>query len=148
MIKVILLTDVPRVGNRYQIKEVKEGFAQNVLIRKGLAELATPQALAKLNLQKEKIEKIRSSEDKIFSNLISQINDIKIVIKEKTNEKGHLFSAVSKKKIAEEIKNKTGLEIEENHLIIPEPIKEIGSYQIKIKKGNKEGSCEVVIEKI
>jgi hypothetical protein len=46
--KVILLTDVPKVGNRYDVKDFADGYAKNVLIAKGLAELATPHALMKL----------------------------------------------------------------------------------------------------
>ena len=145
--KVILLTDVPKVGNKYEVKEFKEGYAQNVLIARGLAELATPQTMARLNARKEKINRQREQEDKTFSSLISKINNQTITIQEKANDKGHLFFAVPKKDISQAIKNATGLELDENHIILPKPIKEIGPHQIKIKKGNKEGECTIVIEK-
>jgi large subunit ribosomal protein L9 len=55
--KVILLADVPKVGNRYDIKDLKEGYAPNVLISKGLACLATKAELAKLDDMKNKMER-------------------------------------------------------------------------------------------
>ncbi len=55
--KVILLTDIPKVGNKYDVKEFKEGYAQNVLLSKGLACLATKSELAKLDDRKNKLKK-------------------------------------------------------------------------------------------
>ncbi len=56
--KVILLTDIPKVGNKYDVKEFKEGYAQNVLLAKGLAILATPGELVKIEDRKKKMLKI------------------------------------------------------------------------------------------
>ena len=55
--KVILLTDIPKVGNKYDVKDFKEGYAQNVLLAKGLACLATKAELAKLDDRKRVMEK-------------------------------------------------------------------------------------------
>ncbi|MBF0398438.1 MAG: 50S ribosomal protein L9 [Desulfobacterales bacterium] len=145
--KVILLTDVIKLGNRHEIKELKDGYA-NMLISRGLAELATPQTIARLSAIQEKVSKQKEQENKIFSELITKVNNKVITLKEKTNEKGHLFFAVPKKDISQAIKNITGLEIDENHIIIPKPIKEIGSHQIKIKKGDKEGECTIIVDKV
>ena len=60
--KVILLTDIPKVGNRYDVKEFKDGYAINVLISKGLAEMATPHALGKLASKKAEMDKKRKEE--------------------------------------------------------------------------------------
>ncbi|HQC46340.1 MAG TPA: 50S ribosomal protein L9, partial [Candidatus Paceibacterota bacterium] len=54
--KVILLTDVPKIGNRYDVKELKDGFAQNALIAKGLAVLATKSELAKIENRKKETD--------------------------------------------------------------------------------------------
>jgi large subunit ribosomal protein L9 len=145
--KVILLTDVPKVGNRYDVKDFNSGYAQYALIAKGLAELATPQAMARLEAHKQKVLKQKAEDDKVFSELITKVNNKVIILKEKANEKGHLFFAVPKKEIIKEIKNSTGLDIDEDHIVILKPIKEIGSHKIKIKKGDKEGECIIIIEK-
>ncbi len=144
--KVILTTDVPKVGNRYDIKDFKEGYAQNVLISKGLAILATPGALANLASKKAQMEKKRDDEIKVFESLISSINNIKINIKVKANEKGHLFKAISHRDVATAIKEITGIEIEESAIVI-DNIKELGTHSVIIKKGNKSGKCEIVVEK-
>jgi len=144
--KIILNTDVPKVGNRHDIKDFKDGYA-NILIAKGLAVLATPQALSNLAARKAQSEHKKEEEMKIFDSLISSINNKKIEIKVKANEKGHLFKSVNSLDIVTAIKNITGIEIEEDSIVM-EHIKELGTYNIGIKKGNKKGNCEVVVIKI
>jgi large subunit ribosomal protein L9 len=143
--KVILLTDVPKVGKRYDVKDFKDGYAINVLISKGLAELATPQALLKLESKKNEMSKKRQDEEKSFAQLISSIDNKKIVIKVKANEKGHLFKSIGPKDIALAIKKETGLVFDED-VIIAHHIKELGSHKVKIKKGDQRGECEVILE--
>ena len=143
--KVILLADVPKVGNRYDVKDLKEGYAQNVLISKGLAILATKAELAKLDDMKEKMERKRQEEIKIFKELVSSINNKSIKIKVKANDKGNLFKSVSPKDVIDAIKKDTGIEIEEKSLVM-EHIKVLGSHKVTIKKGDQKGECEVIVE--
>ena len=141
--KIILTADVPKVGNRYELKEFKDGYA-NILIARGVATLATPQALASLEAKKAQNEKKKEEEMKAFDSLISSINNTKIEIKVKANEKGHLFKSVSAKDVALAIKEITGIEIEEDAIFMNH-IKELGSHVVEIKKGNRKGKCEVVV---
>jgi large subunit ribosomal protein L9 len=145
--KVILLTDVPKVGNRYDVKDLKEGYAQNVLIARGLAELATPHALSKLEAKKAAMNKKKEEEAQAFDALISSINGTQITIKAKANEKGHLFKAVSAHDIAHAIKTISGIEIDTDAIVIGQ-IKELGSHTITVKRGNKTGKCVIVVEAI
>src|SRR5680860_1422432 len=92
--KVILLTDVPKVGNRYEVKEFKDGYARNVLIAKGLAILATPKALIDLNKKKSEMTNKKKEEDDTFNSLLNNIKSKKIILKVKANEKGHLFKGI------------------------------------------------------
>jgi len=143
--KVILLTDVPKVGNRYDVKDFKEGYAQNVLLAKGLAELATPQALAKIAARKADMDRKKESEMKSFNELISSVNNKVIVIKVKSNEKGHLFKAVSPKDVVDAIKKSSGVEVDEDTIVL-DHIKELGSYNVLIKKNGRQGKCQIVVE--
>ena len=145
--KVILITDVPKVGNRDDIKELSAGYAENVLISKGKAILATPKALADLANRKSSLIKKREDEAKAFASLISTIDNKKILIKVKTNEKGHLFKAVSQSDISKAIKDLTGLMIDEGTIIM-DHIKEVGSHSVVIKKGDLSGKCEIQVEAI
>jgi large subunit ribosomal protein L9 len=143
--KVILLTDIPKVGNKYDVKDFKEGYAQNVLLSKGLAELATPQALAKLEAHKAHTVKKKEEEMKIFEDLISMVGKTTVTIFAKANEKGHLFKAVNPHDVAEAIKKSSGVEVDE-HAIVMDHIKELGMHTVRIKKGEREGKCQIVVE--
>ena len=89
--KVILLTDVPKIGNRYDVKELKDGFAQNALIAKGLAILATKSELAKIENRKKETDQKKALGNRLFEEILSKVNDKEIIIKAKANDKGHLF---------------------------------------------------------
>ena len=143
--KVILLTDIPKVGNRYDVKDFAQGYAQNVLLSKGLAELATPHNLAKLEAKKALLNKKKDEENKLFAELISSINNKIIIIKVKANEKGHLFKSVSAHDVAIAIKSETGIDIDE-HSISMDHIKELGNHKVIIKKGDKQGECEISVQ--
>ena len=145
--KVILLTDIPKVGNKYDVKEFKEGYAQNVLLAKGLACLATKAELAKLEDKKKQIEKKKENEMKIFNDLINSVDNQIITIKVKANEKGHLFKAVGPRDVVQAIKDNIGIEIDEKSLVV-DHIKSIGSHKILIKKGDKKGECIIKVEAI
>lgn len=145
--KVILITDVPKVGNRDDIKELSAGYAENVLISKGKAILATPKALADLANRKSSLIKKKEDEAKAFASLISIIDNKKVLIKVKTNEKGHLFKAVNQSDISKAIKDLTGLMIDENTIVMNH-IKEIGSHSVVIKRGDLSGKCEIQVEAI
>ena len=143
--KIILTTDVPKIGNKYDIKDFKNGYA-NLIMSKGLAILATPAALSNLENMKKEGEKKKEEGMKAFDSLVSSINNTKLNIKVKANEKGHLFKAVGPRDIVGAVKKVTGVDIDEGSIIM-ENIKEIGTHKIEIKKGSKKGICEVVIEK-
>lgn len=143
--KVILLTDVPKVGNKYDVKDFKEGYAQNVLLSKGLAVLATKSELTKLDQRKEQMNKKREEEEKAFDSLISSVNGQMIVVKVKANDKGHLFKSVGPRDVCDAIKKIAGVSVDED-LIEMNNIKEVGTHSVIIKKGGKSGKCNVVVE--
>lgn len=141
--KIILTTDVPKVGNKYDLKEFKDGYA-NTLIARGVALMATPKAIADLNAKKVQIEKKKEDEMKMFESIISSIDNKKIEIKAKSNEKGHLFKSIYIEDVILAIKKIIGIEIDKDSIIMSH-IKEIGSHIIEIKKGDKKGKCEIII---
>ncbi len=144
--KIILLEDVPKVGNRYDVKTFKDGFAQNVLIARGLAILATSKALSRLDDKKDLINKKKDQKIKTFTDLIKSLESKKLMIKVKCNEKGHLFKSVNSSDIVEVVKSETGLIINENDIDTGH-IKELGKHIIKLKNGEKEGKFEIDVVK-
>lgn len=143
--KVILLTDIPKVGNKYDVKDFKEGYAQNVLLSKGLACLATKAELAKLEDRKRVMQKKKEEEIQSFKNLISSVSGKSITIKVKANEKGHLFKSVGPHDVFLAIKESMGVEIDEKSIIM-EHIKTLGSHTVSIKKGDMKGECNIEVE--
>jgi len=143
--KIILLTDIPKVGNKYDVKDFKEGYAQNVFLSKGLACLATKAELAKIEDRKKQMLKKKEEEIELFNKLISSVDGRVITIKVKANEKGHLFKSVGPHDVIIAIKENMGIEIDEKSLIM-DHIKDVGSHKVSIRMGDKKGECNIVIE--
>jgi large subunit ribosomal protein L9 len=145
--KVILTQDVPKIGNKDDVKDFPDGFAQNVLLSKGKAILATPKALADLETRRANKKRKKEEDLKIFSEMIKTLNDQKIIVKVKTNEKGKLFKSVNEKDVSVSIKDSTGLDFNPENIIM-DHIKEIGLHKIILKNGELEGKCEVSVESV
>src|SRR3989344_2702155 len=97
--KVIFLHDVPRVGKKYDVKEVNDGYATNFLLPRKLAEAATSQALSNLEKRKKTIDIEREVQEALLVKNLEAIKGKTITITAKTDEKGHLFSKIHSKEI-------------------------------------------------
>jgi large subunit ribosomal protein L9 len=146
--KIIFLQDVPRVGKKYDIKEVNDGYVMNFLIPRKLAELATSSAVASLEKRKKNIEIEREVQEDLLMKNLEEIKGKTIIIKGKANEKGSLFKAIHKKEIVEEMKKQNHADINEDFIVLLKPIKEIGEFDIPIEIKNKKSSFKLVVEKI
>ena len=143
--RVILLQDIINVGKKYEIKEVKNGYARNFLLVKGLAKPVTKEALLWLETQKE-IETKKVEEDlKKSQELASAVDDQEVNIAVKIGPEGQLFEGVSAQKIAEKLKE-MGFEIKKTQIDLPKPIKELGEFPVKIKfEHNLEAEIKIII---
>ncbi len=136
--KIILLKDVPKVGRKYDIKEVAEGYALNMLIPRGLAKIATKDAVAKVEqLKANDLTNKKIQEELLLKNL-EVIRNLKIDIKEKANEKGHLFAGVTRERVFEEVTKATRLTLNIDSIILDKPIKEIGEHKITVEAMGKK----------
>ncbi len=144
--KVILTKDVVKIGNKYDVKEFSDGYAQNVLISKGLAIRATPVELAKLEERKKAQLKRKQDEDKQFNDVIAKVKENNIVLKIKSNEKGHLFRSVQKDEIVKIIKDLTSYDISLENITFKNVIKEVGHHTVLIKKGDVSGEFSIIVE--
>lgn len=145
--KVILLQDVEKIGNKFDVKEVKNGYARNFLIAKGLAKPATKEALEWLAVQKEITEKKAEESLKKVQEMTSAIDSREIIIPVKVGDEDQLFESISPQKIVEKLKE-AGFEIKKSQLVISEPIKELGEFPVKIKfEHNLEAEIQVIVTK-
>ena len=141
--KVILKQDIKRVGQKYEIKKVADGYANNFLIPKKLAEFASSEAIKKAEALKAAGETETVVKEKELQEKLEILRGAKIVLKRKANEKGHLFEQVHPEEIATALQEQMKIEIPLELLKIEKPIKEIGEHKISV--GNK-GEFTLLIE--
>jgi large subunit ribosomal protein L9 len=145
--KVILLQDVENLGKRFEIKEVKDGYARNFLIPNGLAKPATKDVLKWLEVQKEIQSKKAEGVLKEIQESASAVDDREIVVSVKVGEDDQLFESVTSQMILEKLKE-GGFDIKKNQIILEEPIKELGEFPVKIKfEHNLEAEIKVIVVK-
>lgn len=130
--KVILLQDIESLGKKYEIKEVKDGYARNFLLPNKLIRPATKQALKWLDGQKEIIEKQAEEGLKMAQDLASSLDGYEITIPVKVGEEGQLFESINSQKIAEGLKEK-GFNIKKSQVELKDTIKELGEFPVNIK---------------
>ena len=143
--KVILLQDIEKIGKKYDVKEVKDGYARNFLFPKRLVKLATEEAVAWLEMQKE-IEAKKAEEFlKKFQEVASSVDGREVVVPMKIGEEGQLFESVSPQLISEKLKE-MGFDVKKTQIIVENPIKEIGEFPVKIKfDHNLESEIKVIV---
>jgi large subunit ribosomal protein L9 len=133
--KVILQQDVKGQGKKGQLVEVSEGYARNFLLPRKLAIEATTDAINTLNL-KEKARKAEEARQKAEAEAISgKLKDCPVKLTAKAGNGGKLFGAVTTKEIAEGLKKQYNIDIPKQKLVLDEPIKSFGTYQVKAKLG-------------
>jgi len=146
--KVIFLEDIPRVGKRYEIKEVNDGYAINFLFPKKLAEPATKEAIKKLEQKQKEIQIEKEIQLELLEKSLKELKDKVVILKVKADEKGHLFSGIHKKEIVEALEKEHRAKVGEEFLILEKPIKEIGEFEIPVEIKNKKSSLKLLIEKL
>jgi len=145
--KVILLKDVDKIGNKFDVKEVKSGYARNFLIAKGLAKPATKEVLEWVAVQKEIVEKKAEENLEKVQTVASAIESREIIIPVKVGDEDQLFESVNAQKIVDKLKEE-GFEIKKSQITLDQPIKELGEFPVKIKfEHNLEAEIQVIITK-
>jgi large subunit ribosomal protein L9 len=130
--KVILYKDIENLGKTGDIIEVKRGFAQNFLIPKGLALEATPQSLKKIEQEKKRREKIKEAEKRAAEELSLKLERISLTIPVETKDDETLYGSVSDSQICKVLEEE-GIKIDRKSILLENPIKRIGVYEIPIR---------------
>jgi large subunit ribosomal protein L9 len=144
--KVILLKNVPKIGARFEVKDVSAGHATNFLIPKGLAEIATESSIKRIETVKAQADAERKiHEDLLMKNLVD-MQGVVIEMEESANEQGHLFAGIHKEEIIPEIKKQTQLEILPEYINLEKPIKEVGEHEIEVKVQDKVAKFKLIVK--
>ena len=133
--KVILQQDVRGQGKKGEMIEVSEGYGRNYLLPRMLAVPATADAINTMNL-KEKARRAEEARQKEAAMAAAeQLKALLVKIPAKAGTGGRLFGAVTTKEISDGLRQQFGIDIPKQKLVLDEPIKAFGSYQVKAKLG-------------
>jgi large subunit ribosomal protein L9 len=144
--KVILLKDVSKLGRRFDVKTVSDGYALNLLIPQKLAIAATPAALKQVESQKAKTEGERKVHEELLVKNLKDLEGKKITVSGKANDKGHLFAGLRREDVAGELQKQTELQIDPESIQLEHPLKEVGEHTIEVKVGNRSAKFILLIE--
>ena len=143
--KVILLQDIPKLGKKFEVKEVADGHAQNHLIPEGLVKPATKEALEWAEMQKELVEKVAEESLAKSQEMASQLDDREVQLTVKVGEEGQLFEAQNAQKIVDRLKE-MGYNVKKSQVKLEEPLKELGEFPVKLSfEHNLEAEIRVII---
>ena len=139
--QVILLDRIAKLGKLGEVVRVRDGYARNFLIPKGLAKRATQKAIADFDRQKEELEQKASDKLKKAKDLGTKLSGMVVEIVQKAGVDGRLFGSVTNQDIVEKLGN-NGIEITKSQVSMPEgPIKSAGDHLIRVSPHS-----EVVVE--
>ena len=133
--KVILTQDVRGKGKKGQMIEAAEGYARNFLLPKGMAVLATADAVNTMNLQAKAKAKADAEAKAAALEIAEKLKSCQVKIAAKGGEGGKLFGAVTGKEIAAALKEQYGMDVDSKKLVLDQPIKTFGSFEVKAKFG-------------
>ena len=136
--QVILKKDVQNLGEAGDLVTVKDGYARNFLIPKNFAEIATEGSLKN---REQNIARIKAKQEKLHQEALAKAAEIEklgqIELSAKAGESGKLFGTITTKKLAEELLEKAGIEVDRKNVSLNAPINKIGEYTMLIKLTSK-----------
>jgi large subunit ribosomal protein L9 len=147
--QVILLKDIDKLGDRFEVVSVKNGYGRNYLIPQGLARVANKTNVASIEDIKRVEEEQEAARRAEFEAIATQLASQTIKIGAKAGQSGKIFGSVTNVQIIAAIKEQLDLEIERRKVTIPEEIKELGTYKAHVQLSREvvgEVTFEVVAE--
>jgi large subunit ribosomal protein L9 len=147
--EVILIQDVDNLGGKNETVKVKNGYARNFLIPRGLAQEASPSNRKQLE---ERLKVVKKKEDLMlaqFNSVVAKLNESPLKVGAKTGTSGKIFGSVTALQISRAIRDQKGYEIDRKKIHITDEVKELGEYKASIDFGNgqhAEVNFEVVAE--
>ena len=144
--QVVLLKKVKSLGDPGEVVEVKRGHAINFLIPEELALPATEGFIKEAKSRTRKLLKSVKVDTEKIGEFIKDIDGLELLFKAKVSEKGSLFGSIKKEDIASEISSQKGKAIDEDYIVLDEPIKKVGEYELNIVSGSNKGKIKVKVE--
>ena len=130
--KIILLTNVPKLGQKWDIKDVPFGYAKNFLLVRKLAKVAGSADIKIALTEQKKTEEAAGKKVEELKEFVKKIAGTKLEIKSKADESGTTFGSVGAKEIAEALLG-AGFKVAEDSFKIAEPIKKLGEHKVTLE---------------
>ncbi len=131
--KVILLADVKGTGKKNDVVEVSDGYGKNFLIPRKLAKVADAQSLNDVKV-KESARLYRiETEKKEAAALAAKLSEILVTVPASGGADGKLYGSVTTKDVAERLQAEHGITIDKRKLVLKDPIKTYGTYELEAK---------------
>ncbi len=131
--KVIFLKDVKGKGKKGDVKNVADGYAQNFLLKQGLAVEASQSNVSSLEAQKKKQENLAAKEQEEAVKLKDTLEKVTVELLAKSGEGGRLFGSITSKQIAEELLKKHKIKIDKRKIELPDAIRGLGFTKVPVK---------------
>jgi large subunit ribosomal protein L9 len=131
--KVVFFEDVEGTAQVGEVKEVKNGFARNFLLPRGMAGSTSKTNLQHANSLAQKEARRQEKLDAEARGTAGKLDGYTITIEARVGETGHLFGSVTNRDIAEQLTAKSGVEVDSKIVLLAEPIREIGSRDVVVK---------------
>jgi large subunit ribosomal protein L9 len=131
--EIILLKDVDKLGDKHEVLTVKDGFGRNYLIPQGLAIIANSTNMAKLEEIKRKEAEELAARKAEFKAMAETLREKVLQIGAKAGASGKIFGSVTNVQLASAIKEQFGLDVERKRIVLPEEVKNLGTYTAEIK---------------
>ena len=143
--KVILLRDVPGIGQKGSLKDVSDGHALNYLIPNRLAEMATDEKVK--TVEKQKLESAQAAEamEREWHTLIKKLDGARVEMKANASDQGHLYEKISAIEISRAITQQLKLTVPPAALEPKMAIKEVGEWPVALKLGVHTATLIVVV---
>lgn len=141
--KVIFLKDVKGVANKGEIKDVKEGYARNLLFKKDLALEATPINIGRYEKEKEKIKAVEINRVEDAKFMADKLNKVSVTLEKKAGDSGTLFGAITTMEISKALKS-NGVDVDKKLLQLDSPIKKTGEYKVRVNL-YKDTKAEITV---
>ncbi len=145
--EVILLDDVKSLGKKGELVKVSEGYARNFLLKKNLGVEATAKSKNDLKLQKQHEEKVAQEKLDGAKAFAEELKEKSITVSIKTGSGGRSFGSVSTKELAAAAKEQLGYDLDKKKMVLAQPIKSPGIFDLPIKLHPKvTGSLKVIVK--
>ena len=135
--KVILQQDVKGQGKKGPMVEVSAGYGRNFLLPRKLAVEATAENVNTMKMQ-DKAKQARLAEEKAAAMAAAeQLKGCQVKIRARAGQGGKLFGSITSKEISDELKAQYGLDVSKSKIVLTDPIKSFGSFEVKCKLGSE-----------